>query len=78
MATVPITIEVDEQTAKVYVEASPKERCKIELWLSLRLREYANSGRRSLEEVMDEMASEAKANGLTPEILESILRGHDN
>ena len=77
MATVPITIEVDEQTAKVYVEASPKERCKIELRLSLRLREYANSGRRSLEEVMDEMASERKQ---WPDPGDSgvLLRGHDN
>ena len=78
MATVPITIEVDEEAAKVYVEASPEDRRKIELWLSLRLREYANSGRKSLEEVMDELGAEAEANGLTPEILESILRGHDD
>ena len=75
MATVPVTIEVDEQTAKVYVEASPEDRRKIELWLGLRLREYANSGRKS---VMDELGAEAEANGLTPEILESILRGHDD
>jgi hypothetical protein len=31
----------------------------------------------ALRQVMDEIGQEAEANGLTPEILESILRGED-
>ena len=74
MATVPITIEVDEQTASIYNAASPEEQKKIQLLLSLRLRDLTLKPRRSLSEIMDEMAAEAAANGLTPEILGSILR----
>ena len=77
MTTTPITIEVDAETAKVYTEASPEDRLRIQMLLSLRLRELVNTPVRSLREVMDEMAAEAAANGLTPEILESILRDED-
>ena len=74
MATVPITIEVDAEAASVYNAASPEEQKKMQLLLSLRLRNLTLKPRRPLREIMDEMAAEAAANGLTPEILESILK----
>ena len=73
MATTPITIEVDAEAAEAYAAATPEDRKKIQLLLSLRLRDIALKPRRSLEEIMDEMGEYAAARGMTPEILESIL-----
>lgn len=73
MGTVPITIEVDAEAAEVYSAASPEEQHKMQVLLSMRLRDLTLNPRRTLREVVDEMAAEAAANGLTPEILESIL-----
>ena len=77
METTPITIEVDIEAAKIYAAATPEEQWKMQVLLSLRLRDLTIKPRRSLREVMDDMSREAQANGLTPEILESILRGED-
>ena len=77
MANTPITIEVDAEAAKVYASSSPEDQKKIQLLLSLHLRDLTLKPRRSIFEVMDELAAEAEANGLTPEILESILRDEE-
>ena len=77
METTPITIEVDAEAAKIYAAATPEEQWKMQVLLSLRLRDLTIKPRRSLREVMDDMGREAQANGLTPEILESILRDED-
>ena len=77
METTPITIEVDTEAAKIYAAATPEEQWKMQVLLSLRLRDLTIKPRRSLREVMDDMSREAQAKGLTPEILESILRGED-
>ncbi len=74
METTAITIEVDAEAASVYNAASPEEQRKMQLLLSLRLRNLTLKPHRPLREIMDEMAAEAAANGLTPEILESILK----
>ena len=74
MATVPITIEVDEEVARLYAEASAQDRLKLQMFLSLQLQDFITNPPRPLREVMDEMAAQAAARGLTPEILESILR----
>ena len=70
METTPITIAVD-------AEAAPEEQWKMQVLLSLSLRDLTIKPRHSLREVMDDMSREAQANGLTPEILESILQGDD-
>lgn len=77
METVPITIEVDAEAAKVYAAATPEEQWKMQVLLSLRLRDLTIKPRRSLREVMDDIGREAQANGLTPEILETLLRDED-
>ena len=74
MATAYITIEVDEAAARVLAEASDEERQKLELLLSLRLQELTSSPDKSLQMVMDEIGRAAEARGLTPEILETLLR----
>ena len=71
MATTTISVEVDADSARAFSAASAEDRRKLQLLLSLRLRELTA---RPLREVMDEIGQEAEARGLTPEILESLLR----
>ena len=76
METAPITIEVDAAAAQIYAAATPAEQWKMQVLLSLRLQDLTIAPRRrSLDTIMDEIGAEAEARGLTPEILESILRG---
>lgn len=74
MGTVNITIEVDEAAAKAFAEAPPSEQRKLQLLLSLRLQELTARPNRTLQSVMDEISRAAEARGLTPEILETLLR----
>jgi hypothetical protein len=73
MGTTTISIEVDPETAQAFAEAPAEERRKIELLLSLRLRELTAGSNRPLKQIMDEIGQEAEKRGLTPEILESLL-----
>ena len=77
METVPITIEVDSAAAKAYAVATLEEQRKIQLLLSLRLQDITTVPARPLREVIDEISQRAAERGLTPEILESLLRGED-
>jgi hypothetical protein len=67
-----ILIQVDSEAANIYRSASEADRRKLNLLLSLRLRDAARSGS-SLEEVMDEISQNAQRRGLTPELLQEIL-----
>lgn len=74
MTTATIALEVDADTARAFSQASVEEKQKIQLLLALRLRELLARPARPLKEVMNEIGAKAQARGLTPEILESILR----
>jgi hypothetical protein len=74
MSTEIISITVDADAARSFGEASPEERRKLELLLRLRLRELTLGRIRSLKEIMDEIGTDAEAQGLTLERLESMLR----
>jgi hypothetical protein len=74
MATATIPLEVDADTAQPFAAASAEDRRKLQLLLRLRLRELTTGPTRPLKEVMDEIGRHAEARGLTPEILESLLR----
>lgn len=74
METTPIIIEVDSAAAKAYAAATPEEQRKIQLLLSLRLQDITTVPARPLREVIDEISQRAAERGLTPEILESLLR----
>jgi hypothetical protein len=74
MANATISLEVDADTARAFSAASPDERRKLELLLSLRLRELTVRRSRSLQEIMDEIGQQAEARGMTPELLEELLR----
>lgn len=73
MNTEQITITVDAEAAKTYRTASPDERRRLDVLLSLRLHDL-NEPSESLDEIMDRIASKAAARGLTPEILEQLLK----
>lgn len=75
MATATISIEVDPETARAFAQASEEQQRKLRLLLKLRLREFTVNPVRSLAQIMDEIGQEAEARGLTPDILESLLRG---
>jgi hypothetical protein len=74
MSTKAISIAVDADAAQSFCEASAEERRKLELLLRLRLRELTVGRVRPLREIMDEIGADAEAKGLTPEMLESMLR----
>jgi len=70
-----ITIPLDPQTARTFDSASAEEKRKIQAILSLWLRELAQGGSPSLQQVLDNIGRKALARGLTPEILDSLLKG---
>jgi len=74
MSTETISITVDADAAQSFCDASPEERRKLELLLRVRLRELTLGRVRPLKEMMDHIGTDAEAKGLTPEILESMLR----
>jgi hypothetical protein len=74
MTTATISLPLDATTARAYAGASPEDRKQLELLLALRLRELTAHPGRPLREVMDEIGQSAEARGLTPELLESLLR----
>lgn len=75
MAKPTITIPLDPETARAYDSAAPEEKRKIQALLSLWLRELAAGDYPPLEQVLDEVGRKAKARGLAPEVLDSILKG---
>ena len=72
MPAASIRIRVDLETARAYREAPEPERRKLDLLLSLRLRE-ATQQPEKLEDVMREVSRNAKARGLTEDELERLL-----
>ena len=72
METEVINIRVDAESAKAFRSLSEEDRRKIEALLSIRLSDVSRSAE-SLDAVMKEIADKAKARGLNPEILKSLL-----
>lgn len=72
METKTIRIRVSAEAAERFEAASEDDRRKIEALLSLQLGDLTQP-QRSLEEIMNSMSNYAQSQGLTPEILESIL-----
>jgi hypothetical protein len=75
MSNPTITIPLDPQTARAYESAAPEDRPKIQALLSLWLRELATGQYPSLQQVLDDVGRKAQSRGLTPEILDSLLKG---
>lgn len=71
---VVINISLDNETAKIYKTAPQADKKKMQILMSLWLREFEKPSI-SLDELMDDISRKAEARGLTPDILESILNG---
>lgn len=75
MAKATITIPLDPETARAYDSAGPEEKRKMQALVSLWLRELAAGEYPPLQQVLDEVGRKARARGLTPEMLDSLLKG---
>jgi hypothetical protein len=75
MGTHTITIPLDPEAARAYEAAPADDKRKMQVLLSLWLRDLATSEPSSLKEVMDDLSRKARDRGLTPEALESLLKG---
>lgn len=73
MQTEEITIRVDPEAARAYRTAPEEERRKLDLLLSLRLQDVLRPGG-SLNELMRDISRKTQERGVTPEILQAILR----
>ena len=71
---VTLKVPMDNETAKIYETASMTEKKKMQLLLSLWLREFEKPSV-SLEKLMDNVSRKARKRGLTSELLESLLNG---
>jgi hypothetical protein len=73
MTNPTISIPVDAETALAYNRATTEEQQKIQMLLSLRVRELFAQTDISLQQIMDDIGAKAEVRGLTPEILEALL-----
>src|SRR5438034_4408082 len=78
MAKATITIPLDPQTARAYDSAAPEQKRKMQALLSLWLRELAAGEYPSLQQVLADVGRKAKERGLTPEMLDSLLRSEEH
>ncbi len=70
MSIATINIQLDEDAAQIYTQASAEKREKLRLLFSLWLREFEDL---SLPSLMDKISDNAQKRGLTTEILDSLL-----
>jgi hypothetical protein len=68
-----ISIEVDNEIAKTFFQATNDEKRKFQFLLNLRLKELICTPNRPLLEIMDEIGEYSEKQGMTPELLESLL-----
>ena len=71
------SINLDKEVANAYLEAPSDQRKKLDHIVNSWLKNIfyrKNDAKKKLFETMDEIGRMAKANGLTPEILEEILQ----
>lgn len=72
-----ITIKIPSDVAEAYRRVPEEERKQIEIKLAvildLQLKTSRKEAVQRLQQAMDSASEEAQKNGLTPEILESIL-----
>ncbi|PZV03200.1 MAG: hypothetical protein DCF32_14220 [Leptolyngbya sp.] len=66
-----IAIQVDEAIAKAYRAADPAEQLKIQQLLNRWLKQTMQ--RRPLDTIIQDLQTQAQANGLTQDILNDIL-----
>ncbi len=76
MSKPTIVSPLNPEMLRVYESADPEEKRRMQMSLRSWLQDLALSESRTLEQIMDEVGNKAKARGMTPEILDSILKGN--
>lgn len=75
MATETIIIQVDgEEAARAYHAAPPADQKKMQALVSLWLKDVATAKPASWKQLMSDLSKKARERGLTPEILEILLK----
>jgi hypothetical protein len=74
MTTETITIQVDREAARAYNAAPPADQRKIGALVGLWLKDVATSEPAALKQMMTELSKKARDRGLTPGILENLLK----
>jgi hypothetical protein len=75
MVTEPITLQIEVDAARAFRSASADEQEKLQTLMGVLLREYAKADATSLKRTMEKIGEHAREKGLTPELLDSILKG---
>ena len=73
MLTETITLQVESDVARFYNDAPPTDKQKLQVLFGNWVKQYSEASVDSLKSTMDEINRNAQNNGLTPEILESLL-----
>jgi hypothetical protein len=73
MSTETITVQVDSRAAQAFNALSQEDRQKLGILLSLRVLEATESSE-TLEDLMRRISRNARQRGLTPELLEELLK----
>ena len=68
-----IQLPVADDVAEMYERVSDEDKRKVSLFLRILLKEVTQP-EQTLTEIMDEIGANAAKRGLTPEILEELLR----
>ena len=74
VATETITIEVDREAARAYKAAPPADQRKMGVLFSLWLKDVAMAEPAALKQMMSDLSKKARERGLTPEVLERLLK----
>ena len=73
-----IIIEVDDRVAKAFQNANPERKKQVNDIINMWLKKAINDATSDdYKKTLDEMSDEAEKNGLTPEILEQLLKQDD-
>jgi hypothetical protein len=67
----PIAIQIDEDIAQVFQASQPEQQQQIQSWLNQWMRQALKISK--LQNTMDRLSDETVTNGLTPEILQTIV-----
>lgn len=77
MTVATIQIQLDDRAAQLYEVVPETKRRRLRQLIGFMVQEFTESTPQSLLTLMDEMSQEAAANGLTQEVLESILNANE-
>jgi hypothetical protein len=74
MLTETISLQVESEVARFYNDSPQTDKQKMQALFGNWLKQYAEADVDSLKRTMDELSRNARERGLTPEILDSLLR----